>query len=313
MRLAALVAITLAACAPNDAPTRRDAAEGVAPGLAFPHVEELADGVYSYEQLHVAAGETITTLSLFVVTPEGVLVADGQESVEETQRLIDTIAGITDRPITHVVICSDHGDHSAGNSAFPSDAVYFAHPRSAATLEAQANAPDRPAGAPPVVLPTDLVGAERVIELGGREIRILHLGRSHTGGDLVVYVPDAKVLFMSETFLDGVFPAMRSAYPSEWVAVIEAAQAMDVDIYVPGHGIPDAAERPRRAADLEAYRRALVAVIAEATRLHSEGLTVEDATEAADFGGLEDRALSASQIPRAIARVYMELDGELPR
>jgi len=296
--LAALTTIALASCAPNDGSTLRDGAGGAAPDIAFPRVEELADGVYSYAQLHVAAGETITTLSLFVVTPDGVLVADGQESVEETQRLIDTIAGITDQPITHMVICSDHGDHSAGNSAFPSDAVFFAHPTSAVALAAQG---------------TDLVEAERVIEFGGREIRILHLGRSHTGGDLVVYVPDAKVLFMSETFLDGVFPAMRSAYPSEWVAVIEAAQAMDVDIYVPGHGTADEGGRPRVAADLHAYRQALAAVIAEATRLHASGLTVEEAVSEADFGGLERLALSASQIPRAIERVYMELDGELPR
>lgn len=78
----------------------------------FPRVQRLAEGVYSYEQLRSAGEQRFTTVSLFIVTSEGVLVADGQGSVEETQRLIDTIAGITDQPITHVVICSDHGDHT---------------------------------------------------------------------------------------------------------------------------------------------------------------------------------------------------------
>jgi glyoxylase-like metal-dependent hydrolase (beta-lactamase superfamily II) len=277
----------------------------------FPRVQELAGGVYSYEQIHSAGGEVITTVSLFVVTPAGVLVADGQESVEETRRLVDTIAGITDAPITHVVICSDHGDHSAGNSAFPADAVFLAHPTSAATLAASASAPNRPADAPPVVLPTELVDSERVLDLGGREIRVLHLGRAHTGGDLVVYVPEGKILFMSETFLNRIFPAMRSAYPSEWVAMVERAQAMDVDVYVPGHGIvqtPDIL-----AAELEAYRVAMVTVIDEATRLHGAGASADEAVAQADFGGLAEWSLSASQIPRAIERVYLELEGGLAR
>ncbi len=94
----------------------------------FPRIQELAPNVYSYEQLRSAGEEKFTTVSLFVVSTAGVLVADGQGSVEETQRMIDHIAEITDQPITHVVICSDHGDHTAGNSAFPSDAEFLAHP-----------------------------------------------------------------------------------------------------------------------------------------------------------------------------------------
>jgi glyoxylase-like metal-dependent hydrolase (beta-lactamase superfamily II) len=275
----------------------------------FPRVQELADGVYSYEQIHVAAGETITTVSLFVVTPDGVLVADGQESVEETQRLIDTIAGITDAPITHMVISSDHGDHSAGNSAFPSDAVFIAHPTSGATLEAQAANPNRSADAPPVVLPTHLVAEREVLELGGREIHLVHLGRAHTGGDLLVYVPDGKVLFMSETYLNRIFPAMRSAHPSEWVAMVEAAQAMDVDVYVPGHGIVETPEVLEE--ELETYRRAMVRVIDEVRRLHGLGLSLDEAVEQADFGDLEEWTLSTSQMPTALRRIYMELNGEL--
>ena len=164
----------------------------------FPRIKELATGVYSYEQLRSAGEERFATVSMFVVTNEGVLVADGQGSVEETQRMIDRIADITDQPITHVVICSDHGDHTAGNSAFPADAEFLAHPTSAATLEASANAPNRDAGVPPIVLPSQIIDEREVLELGGRTIEILFLGRAHTGGDLVVHLPEEKILFMSE-------------------------------------------------------------------------------------------------------------------
>ena len=144
---------------------------------------------------------------------------------------------MTDQPITHVVVASDHGDHTGGNSAFPWGARFLAHPTSAAILQATAANPNRPEGAPPVGLPTDIVGDDAVLELGGREIHLLHLGRAHAGGDLVVYVPEGKVLFMSETYLKQIFPAMRSAYPSEWVAMLDRSLEMDVDAYVPGYGV----------------------------------------------------------------------------
>ncbi len=285
-------------------------AAGTASEARYPRVEELARGVYSYEQEHVAGGETISTVSFFVVTDEGVLVADGQESPEETGRLVEAIAGITDRPITHVVICSDHGDHTGGNSAFPAGATFYAHPTSLANLEAMAASPNRAADAPAVILPTELIPERRVLELGGREIDILFLGRAHTGGDLVVYLPREKVMFMSETFLHGIFPAMRSAYPSEWAAMIERAQAMDVDMYIPGHGHVTSPEELR--ADLETYRQAVERVIAEGRRLHDDGVSVEEAADEARFGDLGQWPLYESQAPRAIQRVYMELDGELP-
>ena len=112
--------------------------------------------------------------------------------------------------------------------------------------------------------------------LGGREIRILFLGRAHTGGDLHVYLPEEKILFMSEAYLNRIFPAMRSAYPSEWVEVIAKAQAMDIDIYVPGHGFVETPEILEE--ELHTYREALEQVIAEATRLHGMGLDGEAAS-----------------------------------
>ncbi len=277
----------------------------------FPRVQQLADGVYSYEQLRAAGEEKFTTVSLFVVTSQGVLVADGQGSLAETQRMVEKIAEITDQPITHVVICSDHGDHTAGNAAFPEDAAFLAHPTSQANLEASANRPNRPADAPLVRMPTELVEDTKVLQLGDKEIHVMFLGRAHTGGDLVVYLPAEKILFMSEAYLNRIFPAMRSAHPSEWVAMIEKAQTMDVDTYVPGHGFVESPEI--LAEELETYRSAMEQVIAEAKRLHSQGVPAEEAGELAQFGDLEDWTLRSSQGSRAIQRVYLELNGELIR
>ena len=266
----------------------------------FPRVSELAPGVYSYEVLrsHELGG---TTNSLFVVTSEGVLVADGQGSHEATQDMVEAIAHITDQPITYVVIGSDHGDHVAGNAAFPADVTFVAHPTSAAVL-AESNDPVPPAGT--------LVEDRLTLEMGSHRIEILHLGRAHTGGDLVVYLPEERILFLGEIFFNQLFPSMRSAYPSEWITVIDRAQAMDVDLYIPGHGFVEPTNV--LAEQLDAYKDAMLTVIAETTRLHAAGFSIEEALSHADFGEYETWMGRDRQVERAIPRIYAELNGQLP-
>ena len=262
----------------------------------FPRVQRLADGVYSYEQLRSAGAEKFTTVSLFVVTTAGVLVADGQGSVGETQRMVDEIAKVTPKPITRVVVGSDHGDHTAGNKAFPANVKYYVHRTSQAILKI----PD-----------AELVPDRTAFRFGETDVEIRFLGRAHTGGDLAVYLPKAKILFMSEIYLNRIFPAMRSAYPSEWVAAIEKAQAMDVNTYVPGHGFVESPAILKE--ELEMFRKAIVQVIAEAKRLRATGLDADAAAAQANFGDLETWSLRESQGATAIRRVYLELDGKLPR
>lgn len=274
----------------------------------FPRIQKLAANVYSYEQLRTAGDEKFTTVSLFVVTSSGVLVADGQGSGAETRRMVEEIGKITPQPITHVIVCSDHGDHTAGNGAFPAGATFYAHPTSRAVLEAAAGRGGR-GDTPPVPVPSQVVTDKTVLNLGGTEIQLLFLGRAHTGGDLSVFLPKERILFMSEAFLNRIFPAMRSAYPSEWVAVIERAQKMPVDVFVPGHGFVDSPAILKE--ELETYRKALVQVIAEGRRLHSAGVDVEAAVTQAKFGDLETWTIRSSQGAIAIRRVYLELDGKL--
>ncbi|MGH9392153.1 MAG: MBL fold metallo-hydrolase, partial [Vicinamibacteria bacterium] len=266
----------------------------------FPRIQELASGGYSYEQLRSAGEERFTTVSLIVATSAGVLVADGQGSPEETKRLVDETAKISPLGITHVVIGSDHGDHTAGNASFPKGIAILAHPTSNKALASMT---------PSIPMPTELVEKEKTLRLGEKEIRILFLGRAHTGGDLVVYLPREKILFMSEAYLNRIFPAMRSAYPSEWVAMIERAQAMDVEVYVPGHGFVESPAILEE--ELETFRRAIQTVTAEVKRIHGLGLSVEEGLKRSDFGELESWSLYRSQAPIAIRKVYQELEGKL--
>src|SRR5262249_61704802 len=113
-----------------------------------------------------------------------------------------------------------------------------------------------PGGRGPRFMPADQMS----MTFGGTPFQILFLGRAHTGGDLAVWLPQQKILFLSEIFLNRVFPAMRSAYPSEWLQALDRVEAMKADIYIAGHGFTETGAVSRE--ELVAYHRALQAVIA---------------------------------------------------
>jgi glyoxylase-like metal-dependent hydrolase (beta-lactamase superfamily II) len=281
----------------------------------FPRAKQLVPGVYSYEALRAGdPGAQMTTVSLIVITSDGVLVADGQGNVAQTREMVDWIKKTTTQPIKYVVICSDHGDHTGGNAAFPEGVTFIASPVSKKVLET--------AGKPP--LPTEAVGDRRTMKLGATNLEILNLGRAHTGGDLSVYIPDQRVLFMSEAYLHAIFPAMRSAYPSEWIETIKKAEAMNAAWYVPGHGFVDDANTLKT--DLRTFRVATERVVAEAKRLHDAKVPCVqapapagggprplcEAAQKGNWGDLTTWTLYGGQVETAIRRVYDELDGKLP-
>ena len=267
----------------------------------FPRVQELAPDVYTYEALTGPPDDRYTTNTLFVVTEAGVLVADGQGDPEETARLVTAISRITSQPITHVVICSDHGDHTNGNASFPESAQFIAQRNSLPALERAAQDGGK--------LPDTVVDNRLDLRLGGREIQILFLGRAHTGGDLFIWLPDEKILFTTEVFLNHLFSGYRTAYAREWLTAMDAAEELGADMYVPGHGFVDSP------AILEeewfAYKDHLRVVLDEVTRLHGNGLTVEEAVDQADFGPYNEWSGADSQGPIGIRRIYAELNGEL--
>jgi cyclase len=301
---AAALLLLAAATLPAQPRTADPAARGV-PLTAFPRLVPLGDGVYGYEEIRQPG---FTTVSLIVVGRDGVLIADGQGSPEATQTMLDRIRALTPLPIRWYVVGSDHGDHTAGNSVLPAGITYVVHPTSRAQLLRDSAA--APATRRVIVPPAAMTSEREIINLGNRTVEVLFLGRAHTGGDLHLHIPDQKLLFMSEAYLNRVFPAMRSAYPREWMATVDRALAMNVDHFIPGHGFIESPAVSRE--ELVTFRESLRAVIAEVERLHAAGVPVEEAVTQANWGEYAGWFLAEQQGPVAVRRVYLERDGKLP-
>lgn len=273
----------------------------------FPRVMKLADGVYGYEDLRAPG---FTTVSFFVVGDDGVLLADGQWTTAQTQKLLDNIAKITPKPVKWYVVASDHQDHTGGNSVLPKDVRYIVHPTSKRQMEIDAMAFTKVPNAYPVVVPPVAMTSDKeTVDIGGRSVQVMFAGRAHTGGDLMVYLPNEKVLFMSEVYFNRAFPAMRAAYSQEWLGAIDKALSMDVKWFIPGHGFIEEPGISRM--QLVEFRGAVQYVTEEARRLYALGLSPEDAMKQANWGAYGEWMLADSQRLVALKRVFSELKGEI--
>lgn len=279
----------------------------------FPRITRLAENVYAYEDLMGELGTSFafTTNSLIVVTSQGVLVADGQGSVAKTKRMVEEIGKLTTQPIRYVVICADHMDHIAGNSAFPPGVTFIAHPTSKAVIERAATRLAQN-GSAPIPVPQETVADKRTLTLGGVEMQILFLGRAHTGGDLQIYLPSQSLLFMSEVFFNRLYPSVggsKSARPIEWIETIRRSEALNAQRVVPGHGFVDGPAVLKE--ELGAFRRSLENLVAESRRLHDAKVPVEAAPRSINLGEFQYWYRAVNNVPDAIAQVYLELDGKL--
>jgi cyclase len=84
--------------------------------------------------------------------------------------------------------------------------------------------------------PTRTFRGELVLEVGGREVRLIEVGPAHTPGDLVVHVPDARMVFAADILFIGVTPVMWIGPVEGWLAALDRLIDTGAETFVPGHG-----------------------------------------------------------------------------
>jgi cyclase len=160
-------------------------------------------------------------------------------------------------------------------------------------------------------LPDQTYHERMTLYLGNKEIQMLHLGRAHTRGDTVVFVPEDRIAYLSEVFNYEEFPYISDGYSGDWMRAIEAAEALKADIFVPGHGFLPKDPRETRAGlrrHWQLLKDVRDAVQKQVDRKASEGEAVAavDLPQYRKFKGYQ-RALEI-----AVRRIYRELTVGLP-
>jgi cyclase len=153
--------------------------------------------------------------------------------------------------------------------------------------------------------PNVTLSTQMTLYRGSREIQIRFLGRGHTAGDVVVFLPSEKVV-MTGDFLTSGLSNMSDSYPQEWVASLDALKKLDFDTVLPGHG--DAFSDKTKIDYFQAYLRD---VWSEIGRLKKEGVSAEEAAKRADLTKHKDHfPIQGPGVPPiAATRIYALLDG----
>ncbi len=214
------------------------------PALAQVKVEKLAEGVWATQTFQGC------NVGWFVIG-EDVILVDSGLNAEAANAVLQRIRETTGKPVRYLVITHAHGDHAGGAATLVAAgaevicAENAAGPLLSALRAAPAQTPKSNARGKKVVAskspakPRVLAVSERLRFLGSpRSAEIYYLGPAHTSGDLIVVLPEDKILFSGDLALHGLLPYMRSAdmEPRGWELILSRLVGLPVDRVVPGHG-----------------------------------------------------------------------------
>jgi glyoxylase-like metal-dependent hydrolase (beta-lactamase superfamily II) len=183
--------------------------------------------------------------STVIVGDNGVILVDSGGSDEVGRHIAAAVRRITDKPVTHVVNTHHHGDHYLGNVAFEGATFISSEMCRKMVLDTGhewLGIMERDIGHK---LPgTRPLAAEVTYGAGTRTEAFIHGVRvvfwvppgSHTIGDLLVHLPDDKVLVAGDVLVSRIVPTLQDGFLRNWIQALDEIQTLDVEYFIPGHG-----------------------------------------------------------------------------
>lgn len=182
-----------------------------------------------------------------IIGPDSVMVIDAQATPVMAKAVIEKIRTVTDKPIKHVLLSHYHAVRVLGASGFgPSEIIASRTTRDMIVERGQEDwaselgrfprlfrAAD---SVPGLTWPTITFEREMSLWLGSREVRIKHVGRGHTAGDTIAYVPDAGVVFSGDLVEYHSACYCGDAHFEDWQSTLDRVAALDPTAVVPGRG-----------------------------------------------------------------------------
>jgi len=216
----------------------------------FASQADLADKKVSFDKLsehayaYTAEGDPNTGI---VVGDNAVMVIDTQATPIMAQDVIQRIRAVTDKPIKYVVLSHYHAVRVLGASAYRPEHIIASRDtydliveRGEADMKSEIERFPRLFRAvesvPGLTWPTLTFQGEMTLWLGKLEVKIMQLGRGHTKGDTVVWLPQEKILFSGDLVEYEATPYAGDAYFNDWPRTLDALAALGPAKLVPGRG-----------------------------------------------------------------------------
>src|SRR5476651_1369166 len=202
--------------------------------------ERLSEHAYAY----TAEGDPNTGI---VIGDDAVLVADTQATPVMAQDVIRRIREVTDKPIKYVLLTHYHAVRVLGASAYGAQQIIASQDtydliveRGEQDMKSEIERFPRLFNAvesvPGLTWPTLTFKGEMTLWLGKLEVRLMQLGRGHTKGDTVAWLPQQKILFSGDLVEYGATAYAGDAYFADWPKTLDKVEALGATAIVPGRG-----------------------------------------------------------------------------
>jgi len=251
--------------------------------------------------------------SAVLIGDKGVVLIDTGFSDKIGQHLKKTIAGITAKPVTHVINTHHHGDHILGNTAF-ADAEIISSKKCRELVEKQGyewigrlenmtgkKYPDtRP-------VPADTVYAAESrtrVTLQGIDMELWIPAGSHTPGDMMVYLPQDKLLVSGDILVKKMIPSFVDARVGSWIDTLAKIQERDIDTVIPGHG------PLMKMKDVKAMHQRMVKLYAGVEAGYQQGLMDSEIRKKLDLTEWKKMKEFEGLMGININRTYLEIERE---
>ncbi len=281
---------------------------------------EIGPGLYAF----TAEGDPNSGV---IVGDDSVMVIEAQATPRLAQKVIDEIRKVTDKPITHLALTHYHAVRVLGASAFGAQQIIMSDMARAMVVERGQEDWDSEfqrfprlfqghESIPGLTWPTTTFNDSVTVYLGNRRVDLMHLGRAHTAGDIVIHVPDANVMFTGDIVEYHSACYCGDGHFSDWGDTLDAIKWFQVDAIAPGRG--DAlVGRDRVDEAIELTRDFLQSTYNPVARVAARGGSLKQAWDAAREicdPKFADYAIYEHCLPFNIARAYDEARGiDTPR
>jgi glyoxylase-like metal-dependent hydrolase (beta-lactamase superfamily II) len=278
--------------------------------------DRLGDGLYAY----TAEGDPNTGV---IIGDDGCAVIDAQATPLMAQDVIAHVRRVTDKPIKYVILSHYHAVRVFGASAY-GGATLIASDSTRGLIVERGEAdkasemgrfPRLFQGAesvpPGLVWPHVTFPSAMTLHLGKREVRLAHIGRGHTAGDIIAFVPDENVVFSGDLVEYHSACYCGDAHLADWPATLDRLAALGARALVPGRGaaLPT---RDKVVEGIASTRAFLEALFGAAKASVARGETLKQCF-AATRAAMDERfgafAIYEHCLPFNVSRAYDEARG----
>lgn len=281
---------------------------------------KLGDGLYCL----TAEGDPNSGV---IVGDDGVMVVDARATPVLARELIERIREVSDKPIKYVLLSHYHAVRVLGASAYGAQHIIASQgtydlirERGQQDFDSEAQRFPRLFRAvesvPGLTWPTLVFDRSLTLFMGKREVQILHLGKGHTKGDTVAWLPKEKVLFSGDLVEYGAAPYCGDAHFREWPETLERLRALGAEKLVPGRGdaLMSAAEVNRAIDGTQGFLRDMTGHVEAGVRAGRRLKEVYDAAYKAMAPKYGQWVIFEHCQPFNVSRCYDEMSGvEHPR